>query len=148
MSPLGLPQSYRAVSFRSRSSMFATVRGSDRFNNSALDIFLRSILRSGEIRLQKCAILCNALQTTFVRLTHDSQCCATQRKPAQFVSLELEIRCSFHLTYRRKIGERKGFLLTLGTRKMSKKCPSSAPVLSLKSSLYMEPAVGFEPTTC
>ena len=53
--------------------------------------FSRSFLRSGDFSLQKCAILCNALKTPFVRLTYDSQCYATQRKRAQFVSLELQI---------------------------------------------------------
>jgi hypothetical protein len=52
--------------------------------------------------LQNRAILRNVLQTTFVRLTYDSQCCATQRKRAQFVSLELEIRCSIRLSYGRR----------------------------------------------
>jgi hypothetical protein len=66
--------------------------------------FLRSTLRSGKISLQKCAILCNADQTPFVRLIYDSQCCATQRKSAQFVRLELEIRCSIWLNYGRTIG--------------------------------------------
>jgi hypothetical protein len=49
-------------------------------------------LPSEEFWLQNCAILCNALQTQFVSLTYDSQCCATQRKRAQFVRLELQIR--------------------------------------------------------
>ena len=52
-----------------------------------------------KILLQECAILRNALQTLFVRVTYDSQCCATQRKRAQFVSLELQISCSNQLSY-------------------------------------------------
>jgi hypothetical protein len=64
--------------------------------------FSRSFLRSGKILLQNRAILRNVLQTTFVRLTYDSQCCATQRKRAQFVSFELEIRCSIQLSYGRR----------------------------------------------
>jgi len=62
-------------------------------NRASLN-FSRPILRSGKILLQKCAILRNAQQTLFVRLTYDSQCCATQRKSAQFVRLELQISCS------------------------------------------------------
>jgi hypothetical protein len=53
--------------------------------------FSRSFLRSEKFLLQKCAILCNALQTLFVRLTYDLQCCATQRKRGQKLFLELQI---------------------------------------------------------
>ena len=66
--------------------------------------FSRCFLRSNKILLQQCAILRNAPQIRVVGLTYDSQCCATQRKRAQFVSLELEIRCSIWLSYERRIG--------------------------------------------
>jgi hypothetical protein len=53
--------------------------------------FSTDSLRSANLWLQNGAILRNGLQTPFVRLTDDSQCYATQRKRAQFVSLELQI---------------------------------------------------------
>jgi len=46
--------------------------------------------------LQNSAILRHALQTPFVRLTYDPQYCATQRKPAKKLSLELQISDSTH----------------------------------------------------
>ena len=73
-------------------------------NRASLN-FSRPILRSGKILLQKCAILRNAQQTLFVRLTYDSQCCATQRKSAQFVRLELQsaaLSLSYAGVYERK----------------------------------------------
>ena len=65
--------------------------------------FSRCFLRSNKILLQQCAILRNAPQIRVVGLTYDSQCCATQRKRAQFVNLELQINCSIGPSYRRRI---------------------------------------------
>ena len=61
--------------------------------------FSRCLLRSDKILLQNSAILCNTLQTPLVRITYDSQCCATRRKRTQFVRLELQISCSNQLSY-------------------------------------------------
>ena len=66
--------------------------------------FSRCFLRSNKILLEQCEILRHAPQIRGVGLTYDSQCCATQRKRAQFVSLELEIRSSIQSNYGRKIG--------------------------------------------
>src|SRR5215472_11485941 len=74
------------VSLRLRRKLIAPAHA-----RGAATEFSRFVLRSEDFWLQNSAILCNAMQTSWVRITDDSQCCATQRKRAQFVRLELQI---------------------------------------------------------